>query len=78
MLLLKVGDADAAVVGTPKLILGQVVEAHICSDGKLDKEALTKRIKEVCRKKLEKYMRPIKIVFTDSTFESERFKKKRS
>ena len=72
------GVADAAVVGTPNLILGQVVEAHICSDGKLDKEALTKRIKEVCRKKLEKYKRPMKIVFTDSTFESERFKKKRS
>ena len=72
------GVADAAVVGTPNLILGQVVEAHICSDGKLDKEALTKRIKEVCRQKLEKYKRPMKIVFTDSTFESERFKKKRS
>ena len=72
------GVADAAVVGAPNLILGQVVEAHICSDGKLDKETLTKRIKETCRQKLEKYKRPMKIVFMDSTFESERFKKKRS
>ena len=47
------GVEDAAVVGVPNLILGQVVEAHIYSNE--DQSLLTKRIKAVCKEKLEKY-----------------------
>lgn len=72
------GVADAAVVGTENLILGQVVEAHIYPDENQDKAALTKRIKAVCKEKLEKYKRPMKIVYSETSFRSERFKKKRS
>lgn len=72
------GVADAAVVGAENLILGQVVEAHIYPDENQDKAALTKRIKAVCKEKLEKYKRPMKIVYSETSFRSERFKKKRS
>ena len=70
------GVEDAAVVGVPNLILGQVVEAHIYSNE--DQSLLTKRIKAVCKEKLEKYKRPMKIVYVDAPFCSDRFKKKRS
>ena len=37
-----------------------------------------REIKAVCKEKLEKYKRPMKIVYVDAPFCSDRFKKKRS
>ena len=71
------GVQDVAVVGVPNPIMGQVVQANVYPEEGADTAELTKRIKEVSKEKLEKFKRPMKIKFTESSFQSTRFKKKR-
>lgn len=72
------GVQDVAVVGMSNPIMGQVVVANIYPEEGIDTVALTKKIKDVSRERLEKFKRPVKIKFSDDSFQSARFKKKRS
>lgn len=71
------GILDVAVKGVSNPIMGQVVAANIYKDEGVDDTWLKGKIKEVCRQRLEKYKRPMKVQFSDHPFQSERFKKKR-
>ncbi len=72
------GIQDVAVVGMPNPIMGQVVQANVYPEDGVDTVELTKIIKVVCKEKLEKFKRPMKIKFSETSFQSARFKKKRS
>ncbi len=71
------GVRDAIVQGISNPIMGQVVQANIYPDENLDRSELTKKIKAECRGKLEKFKRPVKIIFSEQPFRTDRFKKKR-
>lgn len=71
------GVLDAIVVAIPNPVMGQVVEARIYKREDVDKAALTEEIRKVCRARLERYKRPVKIRFSEAPFYSARFKKKR-
>lgn len=71
------GVRDAVVQGISNPIMGQVVQANIYPDENIDRIELTQKIKAECRIKLEKFKRPVKIVFSEQPFRTDRFKKKR-
>ena len=72
------GVQDVAVVGIPNPIMGQVVQANVYPEEGVDTTELMKKIKEVSKEKLEKFKRPMKIKYSDTPFQSTRFKKKRN
>jgi len=72
------GVQDVAVVGIPNPIMGQVVQANVYPEDGVDTTELTKKIKGVSKERLEKFKRPMKIKYSDTPFQSTRFKKKRN
>ena len=56
-------------------LLGQIPVAFILCNNKSSQEKVKKNIKDICKKNLEKYKRPVKIVFKQSSLYNDRFKK---
>jgi long-chain acyl-CoA synthetase len=70
------GVIDVLAYGSDNSIMGKVVNLKVYTTFENTVE-LSNQIKKYCTEKLEKYKRPVKIEFVSSSFESERFKKKR-
>ncbi|MBK7639023.1 MAG: long-chain fatty acid--CoA ligase [Bacteroidetes bacterium] len=66
---------DVVVFAESNPLTGKIVSAKIKYNGIESKSEIIKQIKTHCRTKLEPFKIPVKIAFTDETFESERFKK---
>lgn len=69
--------SDVIVYGEDNRITGKIVCAKISYTGDEPKSELIKKIKIHCRIKLEPFKVPVKIEFSESTFENDRFKKNR-
>jgi len=69
--------ADCLVYGEQNAITGQNVAAHIVASGDHELRALKRKIKQHCRQVLSAYKVPARIIFTDATSVSDRFKKSR-
>ena len=69
------GVLDCTVFSKENAITGQMVCAKVVIDSKLDKKELKKDIKSVCYDKLEKFKRPVKIIFEETIKVTNRFKK---
>ena len=68
---------DVVVYSETNAITGKIVCAKITYNGNETKTEIVKKVKTLCRRKLESFKVPVKIELVDSTFESERFKKNR-
>ena len=68
---------DVQVYGEKHSFTGNIVCAKIVSDYRCDLEVLKKEIKQVCKTKLESFKVPVKIIITNETLYSNRFKKQR-
>lgn len=68
---------DVQVYGEKHSFTGNIVCAKIVSDDQCDSEVLKKEIKQVCKRKLESFKVPVKIIITNETLYSNRFKKQR-
>jgi len=68
---------DVIVYGEDNRFTGKIVCAKVSYQGNEEKSEIIKRIKTHCRLKLQSFKVPVKISLTDSTFESDRFKKNR-
>lgn len=69
--------SDVIVYGEDNRITGKIVCAKISYSGNETKSEIIKKIKRYCREKMEPFKVPVKIEFSQSTFENERFKKNR-
>jgi len=69
--------SDVIVYGEENRLTGKIVCAKVSYQGNEPKSEIIKRIKTHCRLKLQSFKVPVKISLTDSTFESDRFKKNR-
>lgn len=69
--------ADVVVYSESNPLTGKIVCAKVIYTGNESKPEVIKKIKTHCRTKLESFKVPVKIVFADKTFESDRFKKNR-
>ncbi len=69
--------SDVLVYGDTNPLTGKIVCAKISYSGDEAKSEIVKKVKRYCREKLEPFKVPVKIEFTDTTFENDRFKKDR-
>jgi len=69
--------SDVIVYGEDNNLTGKIVCAKVSYQGSELKSDIIKKIKTHCRLKLQSFKVPVKIVLTDLTFESDRFKKNR-
>ena len=72
------GVKDAWAYGISNPLTGQVVAATVAADKDLHQRDFMKVLKAHCRQRLAKYKCPVKIEFTEKTFETQRFKRNRS
>jgi len=68
---------DVQVYGEKHSFTGNIVCAKIFVEENSDFELVKKQIKKICKKKLESYKVPVKIIISDKPFYSERYKKSR-
>jgi long-chain acyl-CoA synthetase len=68
---------DVIVYGEVNRFTGKIVCAKIFYGGPIEKDEILKQIKKHCRTQLQQFKVPMKYVFTDKSFENERFKKTR-
>lgn len=68
---------DVIVYGEDNRITGKIVCAKVSYKGNEDKLEIIRIIKTHCRVKLQSFKVPVKIVFSDTTFEGYRLKKNR-
>ena len=68
---------DVVVYAESNALTGKIVCAKVKYTGTEIKSEVIKIIKTHCRTKLESFKIPVRILFADETFESERFKKNR-
>lgn len=68
---------DVVVFAESNKLTGKIVCAKVKYTGTENKSEIIKQIKTHCRTKLETFKIPVKVLFADETFESERFKKNR-
>lgn len=68
---------DVMVYAENNPLTGKIVCAKIIYSGNENRQEVIKQIKTHCRGKLESFKVPVKIIFSDKTFESDRFKKSR-
>src|SRR5574343_228970 len=66
---------DVMVYAENNPLTGKIVCAKIIYSGNENRKEVIKQIKTHCRGKLESFKVPVKIIFSDKTFESDRFKK---
>ncbi|MCR4924820.1 MAG: fatty acid--CoA ligase family protein [Clostridiales bacterium] len=71
------GVKDAIVGKMPNPILGSVVTCKVAADEGHDLTELKKAIQKHCTERLEKFKRPVKIEFRESSFNTARFKRLR-
>lgn len=71
------GVEDVLVYGENNPLTGKIVCAKVKYSGTEPVAEKVKKIKTHCRKRLETFKIPVKIVVVDETFESGRFKKSR-
>lgn len=69
--------SDVIVYGEENRLTGKIVCAKVSYQGHEEKSEIIKRIKTHCRTKLQSFKVPVRIILTDQTFESDRFKKNR-
>ncbi len=70
---------DATVYGEKNYLFGNYVCAKVSTRGlKEDSGEFSKRLKKFCATKLEGYKVPVKVIFTDETAPTARFKKARN
>ena len=70
--------AEVTVFGEPNSIVGNIVRATIRLSAEVDKTDFKKQVKRHCKKYLENYKVPVKIIFSNDPQFSERFKKNRA
>ena len=70
--------SDVLVYGGSNPLTGKIVCAKISYNGDEAKSEIIKRVKRYCREKLEPFKVPVKVEFTETTFENDRFKKSRT
>ena len=70
------GVIDSTVFSKQNAITGEMVCAKVLIAIDKDKELVKKSIKEYCSKTLEKYKRPVKLLFEDKINHTNRYKKK--
>lgn len=68
---------DVLVFSEKNTLVGNIVCAKIKYNGNLSNAEMKKNIKLYCKNKLENFKIPVKIIFVDNSFESNRFKKYR-
>ena len=68
---------DVLVYGEKNPFTGNIVCAKVYLDSDIDKKSYLKQIKIHCKKILEPFKVPVKIIIMEESFFSERFKKKR-
>lgn len=74
----EVGNVEEVTVyGEKNPIVGNIVCARIKLSAQEDKKQISMRVKEYCRKKLQNYKVPVKVVLIDKKQHSERYKKMR-
>ncbi len=71
------GIIEVTVFGEKNPLIGNIVCAKVRVGDKVDKEELIQKIKNHCRKNLERYKVPVKIIVDKEIQYSKRFKKKR-
>jgi long-chain acyl-CoA synthetase len=71
------GIIDVIVYSESNPLTGKIVCANVKYDGADSNLELIKKIKLICREKLEPFKVPVKIKVVDQSFESDRFKKNR-
>ena len=69
--------SDVIVYGEENRLTGKIVCAKISYTGEADQTEIIKKIKTHCRTKLQAFKVPVKIIISDTTFESYRLKKNR-
>lgn len=69
--------SDVIVYGEDNILTGKIVCAKVFYQGSVERKEIIKKIKTVCRAKLQSFKVPVKIAFSDNPFENERFKKNR-
>lgn len=70
--------ADVTVYGEKNPLIGNMVCAKVRLLNEEDRTAFTIRLKNHCRSRLQPYKVPVKVVITNESQHSERFKKKRN
>ena len=70
--------AQVSVYGQKNPLTGQIVCAQITLNGPEDRLPLTRRIKALCREKLERFKIPVKISIVSDSLHNARFKKRRN
>lgn len=69
--------ADVLVYGEPNPIVGQIVAAKVALREHEPLQAFRVRLKKFCRERLQAYKVPGRVVLSDNSFHSARFKKER-
>lgn len=69
---------DVLVYGEENNLVGKIVCAKIYYSGNLPKNELLQKIKMFCNSNLEPFKVPRKFIFSNESFENDRFKKQRS
>jgi acyl-CoA synthetase (AMP-forming)/AMP-acid ligase II len=68
---------DVQVYGEKHSFTGNIVCAKVLINSEIDQDLLKREIKRLCKLKLESFKNPVKIIFVNMPFFSNRFKKQR-
>ena len=68
---------DVQVYGEKHSFTGNIVCAKVLINSEIDQDMLKREIKRLCKLKLESFKNPVKIIFVNTPFFSNRFKKQR-
>ena len=68
---------DVQVYGEKHPFTGNIVCAKVLINSEIDQDLLKREIKKLCKLKLESFKNPVKIIFVNTPFFSNRFKKQR-
>lgn len=71
------GVVEAMVYGEPNAIVGQVVCAKVTTQAAGDHGELARRIKQLCRQRMERFKVPVKVRIVSDTSRQDRVKKSR-
>lgn len=71
------GIVDSTAFGENNPITGQMVAIEVVINDNLDEEVIRKEIKAVCSRELEKYKRPVRILFANEIRATQRLKKEK-
>ena len=66
------------VYGEKNPIIGSLICAKVCLLEHEDQKDFSKRLKQLCLQKLDRFKVPVKIIITDQALFGDRFKKSRT